>query len=74
METLKLEDVDDFYGHILARAKLIRKQEFEENKPRLIRETHKLPKSFQHRIAFMRQYTYRRESNLRQKRLSIFLN
>ena len=56
METLKLENVDDFYGHILARTKLIQKQKFERNKQQLIKETSMLPKNFQHRIAFMRRY------------------
>ncbi|MBQ8630734.1 MAG: hypothetical protein IJ479_03325 [Alphaproteobacteria bacterium] len=56
MKALKLEEFDDFYGNILASVSLIRKQEFEENKERLIRETNDLPKNFQHRIAFMRQY------------------
>lgn len=56
MKALKLEEFDDFYGNIQASVSLIREQEFEENKERLIRETNELPKNFQHRIAFMRQY------------------
>lgn len=56
MKALKLEEFDDFYGNILASVSLIRKQEFEENKEQLIRETNDLPKNFQHRISFMRQY------------------
>ncbi len=56
MKNTKIEEIDDFYGNILASVSLIRKQEFEENKERLIRETNELPKNFQHRIAFMRQY------------------